>query len=117
MKLTFNCCNHEEKTPFCLRHFSKRLEKLESMTAMLDLSIKAKAFKVEMDEGNRFMECLSGLENKLSSEIRDVEMRLKSIHGKKPYCCPVCQGNGFKHHAMVQKIDCNSCSGKGVIWG
>lgn len=60
-------------------HVAERLDKLESMTSMLDLMIKAKEFGVQMAEGNRYMECLAGLENKLNDKIIRLEERYKFV--------------------------------------
>jgi|GEM_PF-3717939 hypothetical protein len=36
---------------------------------------------------------------------------------KMPYKCPICEGNGFNYHAMIHKVDCKTCEGKGIVWG
>ncbi len=52
---------------------------------------------------------------------------------KKPYKCPVCDGDGNKHNARwrdghmamqalhnqekTQVAPCNACEGKGIVWG
>lgn len=35
---------------------------------------------------------------------------------RKPHVCPVCEGRGQMEN-LVERHDCHSCSGKGVLWG
>lgn len=60
---------------------TERLDSLETMANMLDLQIKAKEFKSDMDLGERWMECLAGLENKIRVKIQHLEERDK-LHQK-----------------------------------
>ena len=52
----------------------------------------------------------------------------KSRNGKKPYCCPVCNGNGQVPNGFYNQVSgvwatssitpetCRSCNGTGVLW-
>jgi hypothetical protein len=82
----------QELDPKVWVHIHERLDRVESKTmlmidveenlkqwrwvheqiARLDLVIKAKEFGVQMEEGNRYMEVVSGLELKLLDKINDV---------------------------------------------
>ncbi len=85
--------------------------------ASIELTVKSKEFKADMDVGNRYMECLSGVEIKLREEMEDIESRLKSIHGTRPYKCPVCDGYGGTIISGAMDEECRPCQGKGIVWG
>jgi len=63
-------------------NLAKRVAKLEGAVARLDLEIKVKQFKADMDEGNGFMGCLGDLEEKLNEKIDNIEEVVYERTGK-----------------------------------
>lgn len=123
-----SCQLSQQLDPKVWVHINERLDEAESTLAMLQLELKAKQFKADMNEGERFMECLSGLENKLQNQIDDAKAQFKSIYGKRPHECPICKSFGSpfivsdkcadgprKHH--LSHNPCHGCEGKGIVWG
>jgi hypothetical protein len=52
----------------------------------IELEMKAKELKADLDEGSRFMECISGLEDKLTLKINNIESNtidVKLLHRMK----------------------------------
>lgn len=104
---------------------NERLDKLESSVNMMSLELKAKEFKVDLDKGSMFMECLVGLEDKLQSQINESREQFMSINGKRPHICPVCNGLGKRENIFLVEqilttdrfIHCNACKGEGIVWG
>lgn len=38
-------------------------------------------------------------------------------YNKTPHCCPVCDGKGQWFEEPSNEYHCNSCDGKGIVWG
>jgi len=120
----------QELDPKVWVHMNERVDKLESMTAMLDLQIKAKKFEVEMDRGNHYMECFSALIKKANDKIDNLEQLIydrkdKRLSNVKPHKCPVCNGEGrvklekplIKDNITYFSISCVPCKEQGIVWG
>lgn len=69
---------------------------------------------------------INSLQSKIG-ELDEIEHWKKSIMGNlrfsegKPHKCPVCNGYGY-HEVLCNGIcvpgpECNSCDGKGIVWG
>ncbi len=60
-------------------------------------------------------------ENRKSSQrIDDIETLIDvraENNEKKPHKCPVCDGKGQWFEEPSNKYHCNSCEGKGIVWG
>lgn len=98
--------NHEHKIEHCYQGIEKcfeRIEKLEQYCALLKI-------------------------NDLRETCVKLAQDLNENLGKVPHKCPLCNGYGSKHigsdkcaegprnHYLVVS-PCNSCEGKGIVWG
>lgn len=50
----------------------ERIDKFDSRLSLLELELKAKEFKGDMDNGERWMECLNGLELKMENKNSEI---------------------------------------------
>lgn len=96
----------------------QRIDDLSSQLDCFNLELKAKEFKNDMGIGERYMECLSGLENKMKSRIDDLEQLIYERNDRQkrePHKCPVCDG---KYIAIFKDCECAclACE-KGIVWG
>jgi hypothetical protein len=66
---TCNWCNDEVPCGCAL----SMVRDLNERMSFLELQFKAKEFKADMDKADRWMECLAGIEDKLSERIDDLE--------------------------------------------
>lgn len=81
---------------------------------------------IRLEDAERKVEGLGNNFSKLRSDFRQI---LAINHSKKPYKCPVCDGEGsiktrihpklaeFEGIPTCLAITCNSCKRKGIVWG
>lgn len=85
----------------------------------------------QIDENRKISHKVEGLEISISVNKSDVSYAHRKIDemensNKKPHKCPVCEGCGNDKGTQVQNpnyqfcmkyASCNTCEGKGIVWG
>lgn len=143
----------ENKNIECIKFYNEqRLKELESQIKALiemykDLICRVAGFSdhliKQIDENRKISRRLDDIVGmfakdscKLESEIIRLDKKFDDLeklfydekekfrsNDKKPYKCPVCEGNGCMNKYLNEEKKliafkiCNSCEGKGIIWG
>lgn len=139
---------HTQKLPSCKHGFVdhcnecdnpvspiiQQMQKLEERICCLELELKAKEFKADMNKDERWMECLAGVEKSFNQRLEKSEKTIEELvtkianianycyrQKKAPHSCPVCQGKGnilnIHPNDMYFRQDCRACDAKGILWG
>jgi hypothetical protein len=134
----------------CIYCLDKRIEKLEGITdfkkleecifngAQTHLSILKCESEIKKLESNQLdpqicniiSERLDRLEKEINSHWHLLSDLSPKLDPKKPYKCPVCDGEGKSKFRLISQTsndegtikalvpdDCHACKGKGIIWG
>ena len=96
----------EKWCTYVVELYSKKIGKLEGISDYIDKA------------DQRIVNVIEQVENKLQNQINE----LNQVHPKKPHKCPVCKGSGYKEPYTKSSVlyieqPCNSCEGKGIVWG
>lgn len=75
-----------------------------------------KKFDYWFDNGIKRIIKLEQVNKELVDKIAEIA-NLYYQEKKKPYKCPICDGLGGTIISGVIDEDCNTCKGKGIVWG
>lgn len=114
-------------------HLCELKRQMMALTDMYtELSIRVIAqhdFKLrQIDENRKISRRVDEIDETLKAWNEDFEYldslklnkRIKKLESRKPHKCPVCDGKGYCHSSGINIASggqCQSCQGKGIVWG
>jgi uncharacterized coiled-coil protein SlyX len=106
-KLEDNCiAAHPIKLSDRVKDIEYRLEHIVALPTELD---------IRLQDVERQLDSSQGYIKELRERLKDIEL---SIRIKYPHRCPICEGTRLCHNKENGlSWQCESCGGKGVLWG
>lgn len=111
---TFESLNNLDNELYkIIKENEEKLNLLNSLIRTIEINYLSKTHADLMVEQN--MNIIHEKIDALGTEINTVRtLGSRAFHPKKPYKCPVCDGNGG--FLSTEPNECHACEGKGIVW-